>query len=244
MKLGELKVKPPKILLMGTFGTAKTVTAASLGELAIMINMDDNLTSAKTFKDQFHDARQKMEVLDCVDDDPTAPYAFDKARNYIKSLHKEAKEGKMKQKVMIVDGYTNLADAAVRKVLKESGKLGQMPSQPNWGQAFLLIEEVLLDIKTMKVPVILIAHLRRVEDSDASHYEIGTPGQKLPQKIPTYFSEVWAMKAVGTTAEPKFVIQTVSDGLFNCRTSAQLKNDTDSIIGMVEIFKQLAYPLV
>jgi len=239
--LKEIEPHAPKILLMGIYGTGKTVFATSAGKGTVVIDLDNGLKSVRTFQDQFHKARQEIEVKKCWEDDPEKAVSFLKARSFITGIARDIREGKSEYKVLVLDSYTKLADGAVRHIMDQNGMLGKPPRIQHWGMAFLEIENLLLILHSLPIAVIVIAHLRRIEDDGVSRYEIATPGQKLPEKIPTYFDEVWATQIRGTGTQQKYTIQTRGSTLIPCRTRSQVEDDINQNLGLREILRRMNY---
>ena len=245
MKLSELQPHPPKILLTGTFGVGKTLLATSVGETAQVLDLNNGLRSAIMFKDSFTTDRAKVDVIQCLEPDPTKAIAYSKCKSYIESIAGECRIKTYKYKVLIVDGFTDLAEYATRAVLSDNGLLakGAAPQIQHWGLAFNNIENVLITLKSLPIAVILIAHMRRYETDDGStKFEIATPGKKLPEKIPTFFDEVWFMdvKYKGNGVN-EHVVQTTSTSVVPCRSRDCVATNQLASIGMKSFLKQCGY---
>ena len=226
-ELGKLKMQPPKILLMGTFGTGKTLWTCSLGEKALVIDLDNGLRSAATYQDKLTSKRKLIDVKTCWEDNPLKATAFMKALSYIRTVADECRKGTFKRQALIIDGYTTLADASVRDVMARNGMLGQQPQIQHWGLAFGQLEALLLELRALPIVVVLIAHVRRVIVDEISKFEISSPGQKLPNKIPCYFDEVWMTEIKGSGNNQKYVCKTTGTSIFPCRTRGNIGNELD-----------------
>ena len=235
VELKDLKLRPPKILLMGTFGTGKTALSTTLGRHAVVIDLDDGLRTALTMKDKFTKDRGLVDVKVCWGQDPKKAMEFDKARSFVNGISDECRGGRFKRRALIIDGYSGLADSAVRTVMASSGDLEATPQL----QPYVKFENLLYVVKSLPLVVIVIAHLRRVDIGESSIFELQTPGKKLPQKIPTFFDEVWNAKIRGQ----EYVIQTRGTSAMPCRTRAGLQDLTKQNLGMVEILRMIGHDI-
>jgi len=64
MKLSDIKTKPPKILLIGNYGSGKTCFATTGGKYVQVIDLDEGLISAKTLKDNFTETRSEIDIIE------------------------------------------------------------------------------------------------------------------------------------------------------------------------------------
>ncbi len=225
--LNKLKLHAPKILLMGQFGTGKTLWATTLGSKCLVLDLDNGLRSALTFKDKHFNERQLIDVKTCWEEDANRATAFSKFASYLKSIGEECRQNKFERQALIIDGYTSLADFSVRDVLARNGLLGKAPQIQHWGLAFIQIEQVLMELRSLPIVVVMIAHIRRVEVKEETKYEIASPGQKLPDKIPPYFDEVWVTEIKGSGSNQKYVCKTKGTSVVPCRTRGNIGDNLD-----------------
>lgn len=241
-KLSELKLHPPKILLLGKAGSGKTLLATTLGARLQVLDFDNGLMSAMRFEDHFSEERRKIDVRACWEEDANKAIAWEKGRSLIFSIAQQCNDGTYPYQAVCIDSYTSFMDASVNNVQALNNKLGQMPSQPKWGIAFAQVERCLTVLKSLPIVVIVIAHLRRIDVADKEAYEILSPGRKLPLKIPTWFDEMWNMFVKdGGAGEKKFLLQTVASSAVDARSRGCLKDQSDANLGMVELLRQMGY---
>lgn len=242
VKLLSLKRLPPKILLMGSYGTGKTLFATTLGKHGRVYDLNNGLLSAVTFKDKFTAQRAEIDVRTCWESDPSKATAFGVFRSYMQSLSTEASG--MSQGAIIIDGYTDLAEFSMRSVMAAQNKLYEQPQIQHWGMGFAGIERVLMILRSLPIVVVMIAHTRRIEHGgDDLKFELCTPGQKLPQKIPTYFDEVWFSEVLGSGSTAKYRIKTKSSGAVACRTRANIPDIVDMDTGLPTVLKMMGYDI-
>lgn len=246
MKLSELKAKittPPKILLLGDYGSGKTVLAATVGKYGRFIDLNQGLLSAITVKDEFTQRRLEIDVRQCYESDPNKALAYGIASSYIQSCYDEVINKKTDTKVLIIDGLTDLAEYCMRKVMDGVGKLHDQPQIQHWGPRDNYLTNLMVLLKAMPIAVILIAHVKRVEVDGVSRYELAMGGQALPPKFPPMFDEVWFLDVIGSTVAPKRVIRTHKDAIYPGRTRAQIPNLTDVSCGMPKLLELCGYKL-
>lgn len=243
MKLSELKPKAPKILLYGPAGRGKTALSLTYGEGALIIDLDDGLMSGMTINDQFRENRMNVEAIQCHEDDPLRATAFIKAKNEILKVVNACKSSNCKIEILIIDSLTALSDYALRQVLSASNMIGKQPQIQHWGLAFLELENVILMLRSLPIPVVLIAHDQMKTVDEQNLIEIAVPGKNLPAKITRFFDEVLYMKVTGASAFPKFVVQTKSTGNITARSRANIENFFDTSCGMKDLLKKMGYEI-
>jgi hypothetical protein len=242
MKVGEVKLQPPKILLWGALGTGKTLLALTVGRAGIVYDLDGGLRSAQTFKDKFSVARLEVEAKQCLEDDPGKATAFVKFKSYLQSAMAECQAGTFPWEVIVIDSLTVLSEVCLRYVLSMSGKLNKPPERQHWGMRDGELEQVLLTIKAIPRTVILIGHQQTNDDekTKTSTIEIAMQGRKFPPRIGPKFDEILYVRSAGAG---RFTIQTSATAMIAVRTRGQLPDGTDVNLGMPEILRLLGSPL-
>ena len=243
-KLGDLKIGPPNIIIYGAAGTGKTALALTLGKYAQVLDLGGGLRTGITLKDKFQEARMQVDVKSCRETDPRRAMGFDKCLSYLNSIYDQQVKGTWPFKALIIDDFTMLAQFAVRRVLAMSNRLNKPPQIQEWGLAFINIEEALTLLYAMKCVVIMTAHRMPHEVDDRPQWGIACPGQKLPDKVPAYFDEVWVshIKMVGQRGR-EFMIQSIGTAGVMARTRSSFPDDTNMNLGMVELLKLTGYDI-
>lgn len=249
MKLTELPSKPPNVLIYGEVGTGKTAFLETLGERVEILDCDDGLRSGLKIDDKWKPERLKIEAKQFLEPTPgSRAVAFSQIKKYVYALEPEIVAKRFKPQILALDSLTTFADAALNYIMYNSNKLGQAPEIQHWGLAFNEIKNVLGVMKSLPIPVVLIAHeqvktVGKGTDKE-DRFEIAIQGKNLPSQITRYFDEIWYFKAKPDGGGKfKRVLQTVSDNLKVARSRACLPNEVDTSVGMVEIFKMIGYPL-
>ncbi len=241
MKLSELQVKAPFIIIYGPPGCGKTALTLTLGESLHLMDLDNGLLTGLTLKDQFQSERLKVDVKQFIEKEPNIKVIeFQKAKLHIFDIAKQVAQKTWPFKVLAIDSFTALVQSAVAQVMSNSGRVGQNPEIQHWGLAFTEVINVFSVLKTLGVPVILLAHDQ--EGKEEGKIEIAIAGKKLAPKLVPFFDEILYMRAkqVGG-GKIQYVLQTMNDGRVECRTRGQLPNMIDTSIGMWEVFKKMGY---
>lgn len=236
-KLTDLELHPPKILLMGNFGTGKTVLATTVGEIGQVLDLDNGLLSARNYIDKFTSERHKIDVKKCWEEDHKKAISYKKLLSFVNTIYDNCAAKTYDFEVVILDNFTVLADVAMQETLADAGRLGQTPQIQHWGTCFAKMQIILNVLKSLPLVVIVIAHTRRVEDGGASKYEIACPGQKLPEKVPTYFDEVWWTEVIGTGNNVKYQLRTKPTGQMPARSRLSLPDPINQNDGMLAILE-------
>lgn len=242
MKISDLPRKAPKILLYGPAGRGKTALALTLGARAQVLDLDDGLMTAMTLQDQWTQARQSVDAEQFLEDIPTQARAFQRVKAHILKTSNEIRAGRWPYQALIIDSLTALSEFAVRSVMGASGKLGEAPQIQHWGAAFIEIENVMIMLRSMPIPVILVAHDQTKNIDGVDMTEIAVPGRNLPAKITRFFDEVFYMKVRPMGGgKSQYLLQTRSTGSITCRSRGNIPDGFDTAVGMEGILKHLGY---
>ena len=150
--------------------------------------------------------------------------------------------------ILVVDSLTRLGQFIMNHVLAGVGKLalGQQPSQPDWGAGISLQENILAGLFSLPCHVLVIAHVVNItpEGSTTSEGFPSALGNKLPQKVGSYFNTTLGYKMIGTGQNKVRKIVT-KDPTLGCKVSApgKLKDDYSLETGLGEIFTALYGPV-
>lgn len=256
MKLSDIPIKAPKILLWGPMGTGKTALAMTLGAKAQLLDIgEEGYTTGRTLRDKFYNDRIAVDIQLFKETKlPNSAHAFNDARDYIIKISKQVHEGKYPYDALIIDSMTELARMSINQVLSNNGSLGSDVQLQHYGAAFNQTKMVLDILKSLPIVVIVIGHDQRdridkksidgkkvIETKEL--IELAVTGKNMPAEIPRGFDEVWyatAREAAG--GKTKFFIQTASNELIKVRTRSQIPNMLDiTELGMWDIIKQLGY---
>lgn len=247
MKLSERKRRPPKILLYGRPGTGKTAHVLTLGSGLRVIDLDDGVETGVSMKDVWRGSRLNVDVISCLEDDPSKGLAFPKAKKCIRIAVKQCREGRFPFQGICIDSFTALANAAVRHVQGNSGRIGQNPQLQEWGLAFIELQSLMVLLRSLPIAVVMTAHEYQLdkEDGIGRTIEIAIPGRKLPSQITGTFDEVWRYKIVGSGAKRVFTIQTQGSSAVLARSRFDLKDGINaSEVSMVEVMRRCGYEWV
>jgi len=237
--LKDYNPSPPKVLLAGEMGTGKTLLATTPGARALVLDLNNGLTSCRLFKDKFTADRLSCEVKQCWElGKPGA--AFSRTLAYVQEFAK-----KPSHEMLVIDGLDDLADGALASILVNASKWDEKSvdkvTRTEWGAAIALVERVMYRIKSLPTVVVMTAHTKLVEVDGNLRTALAVYGRNLGGKLEGMFDEVWCTKVTGSGAARKFLLQTISTGGIKCKTRHQLQNDTDMNLGLVEILSRVGY---
>jgi hypothetical protein len=244
MKLSEIKLTAPHVIIHSPPGRGKTALALTLGSVAQVIDMDNGLRTGLTLQDKWTSHRHSVDVKQALEDNPGTAVAFKKARSYIEAAATDLRAGRWPYKALVVDSLTALAESAMYEVLSNNGMLGKQPQIQHWGLAQILVQQVLVTLRSMPCVVMLTAHqvVREIDGVDVS--DISVYGKNLPSKICGYFDEVWAMKIrFGAGTERQYLIQTTGSPSVIARTRDNVGDNLDANLGMIEILRRMGHDL-
>lgn len=258
--------KSTKMLLMGESSSGKTGALVSLVEagwnLAI-IDFDNGLEIiTNILKEKKPELLNNIKYVTCTNAFHSigklvlpigVPNAFTKGmKNLTKWEDQEDGIGIPSQLdpekwIVVIDSLYFAGKAAMLEVLAMNGKLGQNPSQPNWGDAQRLIDGLLqlLCSEVFKPNVIVISHIKYVGGDESDPIIRGFPaavGRQLAQDTPKYFNTVCLAKTQGTGSAAKKHIHTVSEGVVELKNAAapgKLPAKLPLESGLATIFKTL-----
>lgn len=225
MKVSELASHPPKVLIYGPAGRAKTALALTLGGRCEYLDLDDNMEVAFGLKDNLQHLRLDVNVKQFIDRDATKATAFDKFKQYVYKISAECHKKTYPHECVVVDSLTSVAVGAHRKIMASSGGTDKNPQIQHWGLILNEIENIITILRALPIRMFMIAHQMEYTDDNNTVVQIAVPGQKLPGRITRMFSEIWyvRMRAIGQ-GKFEFYIQTAPTTSITCRSGRGLKS--------------------
>jgi hypothetical protein len=241
MKLEDLQVKAPKILLYGPPGSGKTALALTVGEAGHVLDLDEGVMTGLTLDDKFKDVRRKVEVNQFFEEDPTKGEAFAKVRAALYKISNLCRSGDYPYRVLVLDSLTALVEYSMRSVLWNSGDVEKRMEIQHYGLAFQQVKNLFAIIKSLPISVIVIAHDMVDENGNIL---LATSGQKLPYELPRYFDEFWyAKKKPAAGGKTSFTIQTKPTHRLTCRSRFNIPDGASMDTGMQRMYEIMGYSL-
>jgi hypothetical protein len=216
------------LLLVSDSGMGKTGALASLARAGYSLRIldFDNGTQilASLLKDD-PDAMQRVYVEKCTDTFknvqgrllPRTPLiAWTKAVNLLsnwKSDNLGPVSSWSPNDILVIDSLTHCGEAAMRYHQSLNAKLGTHPSLPDWGIVQTMMKELLELLKDseLRCQVIVITHIdwrwREIRGGKDNLQVLGreleagfpsAPGNKLPEKVGSYFNDALQVVATGS----------------------------------------------
>jgi hypothetical protein len=143
------------------------------------------------------------------------------------------------QDILVIDSLTHCGEAAMRYHQSLNSKLGTHPTLPDWGIVQTMIKELLEMLKDseIKCQVCVCTHIdwrwREVRGGKDNLMVVGreleggfpsAPGNKLPEKVGSYFNDALQIVATGTGSGLRRKIITVP------MTSLGLKSSNPTVV--------------
>lgn len=247
MKLSELPIPIPKVLIWGKPGCGKTPFITSYGKGLQVIDLDRGMGSSMTLSDKWKESRKDVDVIDCFESDATKAQSWSLFKKTLASIYAECVKGTYPYEVLAIDSFTTLASNVLRSILANSNKLGQSGAmtQQFWGLAISEIENQFAYIQALPIPVVVTFHDREVTEgagtAQVTYQEIAIYGKNLPRTLISVFNEVWRQCVRTTGGKMTPYLQTVPDAYSLCRSGRALKNETLTDLGLKEVLNLLGW---
>ena len=199
-----------KCFVTGDYGAGKSVFASSFPTPGFLF---DTGTEVSTYEGKDFDFEQF----------PLSVAGWVKFEKKVRELKTEFESGESKYKTVILDNTTALADIAMERALQLDPK--RSPTQgPLWNVHYQLVRNLmegkLRQITNFPVNVVMIAHLKLIQDQDTGAI-LGTEplltGQ-LSTMVPGYFGEVYHCFPKNVEGKTQFKIRTITRGFYKARS--------------------------
>lgn len=256
---------PVKILMLGDPGAGKTGSLASLAKAGYNLRIMDfdngteilrNLLTPEEYERcsivplQDHRTARRLPVLGAgntvqgytVRAIPNKADAWQRAINLVFDWKTEKHSyGSIydwtSNEVLVLDSLTHMWRAAMTFVLAINNRLGNNPTQPEWGTCQGMITDVLSTFfdASVRCNVVFCAHIAYDQDqNEVLHGLPSGPGRALNKEIGTYFNHTIRATTVGK----KHTIVTQSDGTVELKTAVpnRIKPSYSIETGLAEYF--------
>lgn len=265
------KHSPVKILLLGDPGSGKTGSLASLVKAGYNLRIMDfdngteilrNLLTPEQYATcsiiPLQDRRlaKKIPVMEGqnirgykVSAIPVRAEAWQRAVDLICTDWKDGDKsfGNVyswtSQDILVFDSLTHAWRTALNFILAINNRLGQNPTQPEWGTVQGMILDVLSTFfdASIKCNVIVCAHIAYDTDqNEILHGLPAGPGRALNREIGTYFNHTIRAATIGS----KHSIVTQSDGVVELKSAApgKIKQTYPIETGLADYFAAVRSP--
>lgn len=217
MKLSEVKTEGNfKLLIIGTPGSGKTCFASSFPTPIKYIDFDNKVDSAALFH------KGDKERLDNIDVEVIDPKSSISVYQQFQAIMKTFDP--TKYKTLVIDSLSALSTSMLKEILDTNPgiagvvtKQGKMPSQPHYGVLLRAFTELIPNLLSLPVNVIMCGHLDTYKDKETGTI-IRSPmlDGSFSDKLPQYFKECWYAHV---DDKGKFLAQTRADSKFACLRS-------------------------
>lgn len=204
-----------KCFITGDFGTGKSVFAASCPTPGFIFDFDDGI---QTYRGKDFDYESY----------PLSSLGWVKFEKDLREVKKEVEAGKYQ--IVVIDSTTSMTDIAMERALQLDPKRS-VTGGPLWNVHYQIVKNLmegkLRQIVSLPCNVVIIAHLRIVQDQETGAIIGAEPlltGQ-LSITLPGYFGEVYCAfsrqvkaKKPGGKAETEYYVRTVPRGYYKARS--------------------------
>ena len=247
----------PVILIYGSIGSSKTALISQLSG-GYIYDFDKGMRTAATLKDKFFSDRQSVTFDTYWDENPLKPTMYYKAFKHLQDVVAKSAQGKCQYDAFGVDSLTGLCQAAQLYIQSHGDKsnpkgdpLAKMEIQ-NWGSLVNEVNRFLLLLQSLRVPVIVTAHVDMIEkkkDNKITGETIVTdmfPSSATQRhghrKIGAFFDEIWYAQAkpAGGNAV-NYQVTGKPTGIIRARTRSSFETVVHNDIGMKGLLKMVGY---
>ena len=255
MKMHELQKLPPKVLIYSPAGRGKTALMLTLVARCQVLDLDGNLDVGLGLQDNLRDERLAVDIKQFPEDQyPKKAVAFARFKKYVYGLTEDCAKSKYPFDVVGLDSLTALSQASQNYVMGNGGRLGENPQIQEWGLLLTEIENMIVALRSLPIPVVYLAHEMILTDPDDKTVTyIAIPGQKLPGRVTRMFSEIYYMRVRSRGGgKHQIYLQTHPSAAVSSRSGRGLPDEyhiatfdkngpVGDSVSMWEIFKQIGY---
>lgn len=204
--------KKVNILVYGESGVGKTPLLLTTSGRVIMVSLDPGGTMSVR-----NDIGSKIFPIMLEDEDIRKPHIMKDFNNEIAKLVSGcvidglAEEGG----TLAIDSISSLERAALRHVLIENNRQLGTPSQPDYGKAMTIVENVLWEVLNFPCNIVLLAHAQVDKDELSKTYIGPLLIGKSSKRVANIIDEVWYM---GVKPDGTRYLRTSTDGQIICRS--------------------------
>ena len=243
---------PPVILIYGDAGSGKTALISQLSN-AYVFDFDGGMRTAATLKDKCFDTRQKVTFDTYKDTNPRKPTMFFEATKKLKSITESCAKKIWHYDACIVDSLTGLCTAAQLSCQfnSKNDSFAKMEIQ-NWGALVSAVDNFLLLLQSLNVPVIITAHVDMIEKKKGNQisgetvitdmFPSSATKRHGSRKLASHFDEMWyaCAKPAGGNAI-NYTVTGKPTGIIRARTRSSFETVTHNECGMVGLLKMIGY---
>lgn len=221
MKLSEVNPSENiKVLTYGEAGAGKTVFACSFPGPIYVADFDGKVSSAAAYYKHIGQT-ERLEEIDFDEYNKGAQgVAFGEWGRKLAEFEREAKEGTLRYKTIVIDSLTFFADRAMEKVMADNPGIKSpvkgIPGLQHYGVFNPFIKWQLGRVLSLPCNVVVTSHIK-VDKDDLTGQIIKGPNLtgKLQAFIPVLFPEVYRQYAERKGETTRYLLQTKPDLYFS-----------------------------
>ena len=204
----ELETSLLKVLVLGDYGTGKSVFASSFPQPGYVFDFDNGMVTYEG-GDWLYDTFAATAA---------GWVAFEKA---LPEVEKEIKAGNIK--TVVVDSLTSLGDCAMERAMQLDPKRS-VEGGPIWNVHYQiqknLVAPKIRRILSYPCNIVITGHWKVQQDAQTgsiSSIDLLIVGD-LSAKVPGYFDEVYAAGTTGMGSNLRYILRTAPYGLYKARS--------------------------
>lgn len=211
-------VKKLNFLIYGEAGVGKTPLLATYPGRVLMFSFDPGGTQSV----RQHIGTKIFPIL-LENENIKKPDVMDRFTKKLDDLGKNGVYDELAAEngVLSIDSLTSLERAGLRKILMGHNRQLDTPSQPDYGKAMTLIENILWQVLNLPCNVILLAHQRDGKDDFGRMFVGPLLTGKSSKRVPNIISEIYYM---GVKADGTRFLKTSTEGVTICRSRLNIPN--------------------
>lgn len=204
-------------LLMGDFGTGKSVTLSTLPPPILYHTFDPGAVTSRLIKPKIDSGEIVVESFEAEDGkNPTEFERFDKRMDQLQAGGIFT-SGAFRS--YAIDSLTTLADFVMNFIAKKAGRAGQVPQLQDYQMQQVILRNIITRCTALPLFFGVSGHIK--SDKDEITGRIITSllvSGKLDVKIPLLFDEVYVTRVTSDSKGATYSLLTGSEGLYKART--------------------------
>lgn len=204
-------------LLMGDFGTGKSVALSTLPKPVLIHTFDPGAMSSELIQPLIKSGEVLIERFE--DEDAKKPTQFARFDRRMDELFAGGMFSSGAIKSYAIDSITTMADSVMNMIAGKAGRAGQVPQLQDYQVQQVILRDVIRRCTSFPLHFAATGHIK--SDKDEITGRVITSllvSGKLDVKIPLLFDEVYVTVTNATSKGAEYSLLTSSEGFYKART--------------------------